>query len=215
MSCEQIIKGCALEGARLPYLRLMQAVTAPGLDVTKLDQIIQTDVSIAHRFMKYLGSASFGFRGTVSHVRQGLVLFGKEETRRWVSLMALLEMGRGKPQEILVSAAVRAKHCELLGEEAGMSDRTPDLFLLGGLSLVDAMLDQPMADVLEELPLADDLKLALLGKPSQLRPVLEFVERYERGGLDDLCGAWRTARDSTGECAQTIPGGRGAGPPTR
>ena len=51
----------------------------------------------------------------------------------------------------------------------------------GALSLIDAMLDQPMSRVLDELPLSRDTRLALQGDPSPLRPVLEFVERYERG----------------------------------
>ncbi len=177
----QIIKRRALTGSRLTYLKLLQAVTAPDMNIGELDRIIQTDVSIAHRFMKYLGNASFGFRGTISSVRQGLVLLGKEQTRRWVSLIALGEMGQDKPKEILVSAAVRAKLCESLADDAGMTERKPDLFLLGALSLVDAMLDQTMDDVLEELPLADELKNALLANASPLRPILEFVESYERG----------------------------------
>ena len=183
----QIIKRRALTGSRLTYLKLLQAVTAPDMNIDELDRIIQTDVSIAHRFMKYLGNASFGFRGTVSSVRQGLVLLGKEQTRRWVSLIALGEMGQDKPKEILVSAAVRAKLCESLADDAGLSERKPDLFLLGALSLVDAMLDQTMADVLEELPLADEMKNALKGNASPLRPVLEFVESYERGDWS-ACG---------------------------
>ena len=177
----QIIKGRALSGSRLTYLKLLQAVTAPALNIAEVDRIIQADVSIAHRLMKYLGSASFGFRGTVTSVRQGLVLLGKEQTRRWVSLIALAEMGRDKPQEVLVSAAVRAKHCELIGGVAGMESRRPDLFLLGALSLVDVMLDQPMSEVLAELPLADDLADALEGRSTILRPVLELVLKYERG----------------------------------
>ena len=98
-----------------------------------------------------------------------------------MSLVALGEMGSDKPHELLVSAAVRAKFCELLGADRWMADRKADLFLLGALSLVDAMLDQPMSRVLDELPLSDDLGLALQGGSSPLRPVLEFVERYERG----------------------------------
>lgn len=184
----QIIQKRALSGSRLTYLKLLQAVTAPDLNISELDRIIQTDVSITHRLMKYLGSAAFGFRGTVTSVRQGLVLLGKEQTRRWVSLIALGEMGRDKPQEVLVNAAIRAKLCELLGAEAGMDDRKADLFLLGALSLVDTMLDQPMTDVLAELPLADDLDAALQGKPAPLRPVLEFVLNYERGN-------WAACRD--------------------
>ena len=160
---------------------MLQAVTAPELNLAELDRVIQADVSIAHRLMKYLGSAAFGFRGTVTSVRQGLVLLGKDQTRRWVSLIALAEIGRDKPQEVLVSAAVRAKLCDLIGGEAGMEGRRPDLFLLGALSLVDAMLDQPMSEVLAELPLPDDLAMALEGRSTILRPVLDLVLNYERG----------------------------------
>ena len=134
----QIIKRRALTGSRLTYLKLLQAVTAPDMDINELARIIQTDVSITHRFMKYLGNASFGFRGEIASVRQGLVLLGKEQTRRWVSLIALGEMGQDKSKEILVSAAVRAKLCEFLAPDAGLDDRKPDLFLLGALSLVES-----------------------------------------------------------------------------
>ena len=142
--------------------------------------------------MKYLGSAAFGFRGAVSSVRQGLVLLGKEQTRRWVSLIALGEMGRNKPEEVLVNAAVRAKYCELIGEDAGMADRKADLFVLGAFSLIDTILDQPMSDVLSELPLADDLSSALGGGTSELRPVLELVLSYERGDWEGCVAHCRT-----------------------
>ena len=131
--------------------------------------------------MRYLGSAAFGLRGDVRDIRHGLVLLGREQTRRFVSLVALGEMGRHKPSEILVTAATRAKFCEMVGTDLGLEDRRSELFLVGALSLVDAMLDQPMSQVLAELPLADDLRQALLGGSSPLRPALEFVERYERG----------------------------------
>ena len=74
-------------------------------------------------------------------MRQGLVLLGSGPTRRWVSLIALTEMGSDKPHELLVSAAVRARCCELLAREVGMGARASELFLLGALSLIDAMLD--------------------------------------------------------------------------
>ena len=89
-------------------------------------------------------------------------------------------MGCDKPHELLVTAAVRGKLCELIGDDLIGADWKPELFLVGALSLIDAMLDQPMSDVLDDLLLADDLKLALQGEASPLRPVLEFVECYER-----------------------------------
>ena len=90
-------------------------------------------------------------------------------------------MGREKPQEVLVNAAVRAKCCETLARDVGMPARESELFLLGALSLIDAMLDQPMEEVLAQLPISDDLKSALTGQANELSPVLDFVTSYEKG----------------------------------
>src|ERR1700736_475725 len=45
------------------------------------------------------------------------------------------------------------------------------LFLLALLSLIDAMLEMPMSEVLAKLPLDGETKAVLLGQPSTLRPV--------------------------------------------
>ena len=177
----QIVEGRALGSGRLTHLKLLQAVTRPEMDVDEVEAILRADVSITHRLLKYLGSAAFGFRSEIRSIRHGLALLGREQTRRFVLLVSLAGTGSDKPQELLMSAAVRASFCELIGNDILPADRRPELFLLGALSLVDAMLDQPMSRVLEELPVSDDLRLALQGGASPLRPVLEFVERYERG----------------------------------
>lgn len=189
----EIVRGRALNTNRLTHLKLLQAVTRPDLDVEEVDTIIRVDAAVTHRLMKYLGSAAFGFRAEITSVRHGLALLGREQIRRFVSLMALSEMGQNKPAELLVSAAVRGKFCELVGHTGGMVDRKPELFLLGILSLVDAMLDQPMAEILEELPLSADLKGALVGDANLYRPVLDFVERYERGDWTAVEPLGRTA----------------------
>ncbi len=177
----EVIEGRALSGTRLTYLKLLQAVTGPEMSVDEVDTIIRADVAVGHRLLKYLGSAAFGFRAQIKSVRHGLALLGREQTRRFVSIVALSEMGSDKPNELLISAAVRARFCELMGDDFGLAARNQELFLLGALSLVDAMLDRPMSAVLDDLPLSDHLQRALLGESSPLRPVLDFVERYERG----------------------------------
>ena len=177
----ETIQGRALSGTSLTYLKLLQCVTKRDFDIDELESIIGIDVAVTHTLMKYLGSAAFSFRAEVRDIRHGLVLLGREQARRFVALVALGVMGRHKPSEILVTAAARAKFCELVGDDLGLTDRRSELFLMGALSLVDAMLDRPMAEVLSELPLAADLEQALLGCPSPLRPALEFVERYEQG----------------------------------
>ena len=142
--------------------------------------------------MTYLGSASFGFRAEIRSISHGLVLMGKTQIRQWVSLVALGEIGSEKPAELLVQAAVRGKFCERLCARGPLAARASEMFLVGMLSLVDAMLDRPRPDVLATLPLADDTRLALLGEPSPLLPVLAFVEAYERA---DWTSCDRLGRD--------------------
>ena len=169
-----------LSPARLTYLKLLQAVTRPELQIDEVDAVIRADVGMTHRLLKYLGSAALGFRTEITSVRHGLALLGREQTRRFVSLVALGEMGSEKPPELLVASAVRGRFCELIGDDVALADQKAELFLMGLLSLVDAMLDQPMTKFLEQLSLSRDLTNALIGEKSQLRPVLEFVEHYER-----------------------------------
>ncbi len=182
----------AITGARLSYLKLFQAVNEPEVSVDELERVIGADVALTHRFLRYLASAAFGWRARISNVRQGLVLLGSGPTRRWVSLIALTEMGSDKPHELLVSAAVRARTCELLAREVGMGARASDLFLLGALSLIDAMLNQPMDEVLFHLPLAEDLKSALTGGTNALRPVFDVVDAHEHGDWSRCASLSRT-----------------------
>ena len=135
-----------------------EAVVRPEMSIDEVDAVIRADASITHRFMKFLGAAVFSFRADIRSVRHGLALIGKEQIRQFVSLVALGGMGSDKSHELLVTAAVRGKFCELIGDDIMM----------------------PMSEVLEVLPLTDDMNLALQGKASPLRPALKFVECYER-----------------------------------
>ena len=177
----EVLTGRQITGTRFTSLKLLQAVSQAELDIGQIETALQADVSAAHRLLKYLGSFAFGFRAEIRSINHALVLLGQSQIRQWVSLVALGEMGADKPPELLVQAAARGKFCEKLAEDAGMTDRAPELFLAGALSLIDAMLDRPMAAVLADLPLAKDVSHALLGQPSPLRPVLAYAQGYERG----------------------------------
>ena len=56
-----------------------------------------------------------------------------------------------------------------------------DLFLLGLLSLIDAMLEMPMEEVLEKIPPDHATKAVLLGQPSVLGPVFRLMVAHESG----------------------------------
>ena len=107
---------------------------------------------------------------------------GEKEIQKWVSLISLTGIASDKPDELVINSLARGKSCELIAPHVGMLSRAPDLFLMGLFSMLDGLIDRPLQKVLNDLPLTEDLKDALLGKPGHPRKVLDLVLAQEMGG---------------------------------
>jgi c-di-GMP-related signal transduction protein len=126
-----------------------------------------------------LNSAAFGIQNEVHSIRHALTLLGEREVRRWVRLVATLTAGEKRSSELVVSAMLRARFCELLG--SNVSHGESDLLLMGLLSMIDAMLEIPMARIVEAIPVDHQTKAVLLGAASQLRPLYDLMLARESG----------------------------------
>jgi len=164
---------------RLNYLRMMAEVSRPELDVGELENVIKSETSVCYRLLRYLNSAVFGLKSEIHSVRHALSMLGERQVRRWVRLVAAVGAGQEKSSDLVLSALVRGRFGELL--QPLVPHGESDLFLLGLLSLIDAMLEMPMAEVLERVPLDRETKAVLLGQPSLLRPVYQLVLAHESG----------------------------------
>jgi c-di-GMP-related signal transduction protein len=164
---------------RLHYLRMLQAVSSPDLDMAGLEELIRAETSICYRLLRYLNSSMFGFRTEIHSVKQALRILGEREMRRWVRLVAAVGAGQDSSCDLLLSSLVRARFAELLTPNVPHGES--DLFLMGLLSLIDAMLEMPMEKVLEMIPLDKETKAVLMGQPSLLRPVHQLMLAHESG----------------------------------
>jgi EAL and modified HD-GYP domain-containing signal transduction protein len=164
---------------RLNYLRMLEEVSRPDLDVPAVERLIKGEASICYRLLRYMNSAMFSFRSEIHSVRHALSILGERETRRWVRLIAAVGAGQDKASDLVLSSLVRARFGELLAPQ--VPHGKSDLFLLGLLSLIDAMLEVPMAEVLQKIPLDHETKAVLLGQTSMLRPVYQLMLAHESG----------------------------------
>jgi EAL and modified HD-GYP domain-containing signal transduction protein len=164
---------------RANYLRLLQVVSNPDLDMQRLEVLIKGEASICYRLLRYLNSAAFGLRNEIHSVKHALAILGEREMRRWVRLVAAVGAGQDSTSDLLLSSLVRARFAELQAPKVPHGDS--DLFLMGLLSLIDAMLEMPMEKVLEMVPLDKETKAVLLGQPSLLRPVHQLMLAHESG----------------------------------
>jgi len=166
---------------KINHLQMLQEINREDLDLGSLEKIIKRDTSLTYKLLKYINSAFFGLRQPITSIKHALVLLGEYEVRKWASLILLTSIGQDKPAEILITSLVRAKFCESLVSEAAFKGKESALFLLGMFSMIDVLISRPMDEILEEILLPEDVKVALLGGENRYRDMLELALSYERG----------------------------------
>jgi len=176
-----IISAKEVPGFKLNYLRILQEINRPRLDYEKLEEIMKTEMSLSYKLLRYINSAFFGWRVEIRSIKHALVMLGESDFKRWASFISLSNMGKDKPNELVFQAIMRGRCLELLAPLVRLSERAQDLFLMGIFSLIDAIVDRPLSDILADMPIAEDVKAALLGEKGPLREIYELMFSYEQG----------------------------------
>lgn len=165
-------------------MQLLAAVNKDVLDHNELEELMVRDVSVSYRLLRCLNSAAFSLSRPVETVRQALVMLGEENLRKWISMLAL-NANDDKPDELVRLAMVRGQMAYLLASRGG-GVQASKAFIVGLLSVLDALLDRTMDDVLGELPLAEDVSEAIRGRTGRLGQILSCVIAHEAGSWDDV-----------------------------
>ncbi len=165
---------------RLRYLTLLEAVLAPNSNILHVADIIMRDVTLAYRLLRYVNSAYFALPRTIRSVMDALLLLGDREVQRWACLMNLAALGEHTPAAVVVESAVRGRMCELIATHTRGARAGADAFFVGLFSVLDALLDRPLAAIVAEFPLPGIVKDALLGVHNPLREILDCVLAYMR-----------------------------------
>jgi EAL and modified HD-GYP domain-containing signal transduction protein len=178
-----VSSGRTVHAHQLTYLRLLQALNNPNRSLDELEDLVKHDAALCFRILRTVNSAGFGLRGTVTSIREALLLLGRDTVRRWASLWGLAGLNERAHTELVLIATVRARFCEIIAESLRDEEIGTQAFLAGLCSLLDAILERPMPDVLAGLPVTAELKGALLGTDasSALRRLLDCAAAYERG----------------------------------
>ncbi|MDA8138759.1 MAG: HDOD domain-containing protein [Desulfobacteraceae bacterium] len=177
----ELIKGKEVSGSQLSLLRIMAEVNRTDFDFSTLEKMITPDVALSYKLLRYINSAFFARAQEISSIQQALVHMGEAEIRRFVSLVAMSNLAKGKPDELIRASCIRGKFCELLARETFSNVPAAEMFTLGMFSLIDAVLDQPMERVMKDLPFTDRIKDALVYRKGELIGYLGLIEYYEKG----------------------------------
>lgn len=177
----QIVRGRALPGMRRSALALVGELDDPEITTQRLEQLIERDAALAYRLLRYINCATFALRREISSIREAIVMLGLRAIRSWATLILYARMEEERPRRTLMrTALVRARMAELLARDR--EDAEPGrAFTVGLFSTLDALLEQPLEDLLDSTPLSAEVKLALTDQAGPLGELLARTLCYERG----------------------------------
>lgn len=175
----EILTGRDISSAQMGMLQIMAEVNKENFKFDEVEKIISRDVGISYKLLRYMNSAYFRRANEISSIKQAIVMLGEKGLRSFVSLVAMSNLASNKPDELLRSSVIRAKFCELIAK--GNGSNPSELFTLGLFSLIDAILDDSMENILSKLPLTEGIKGALLEKKGKQYDYLQMAVAYQRG----------------------------------
>jgi c-di-GMP-related signal transduction protein len=191
---------------KLNCLRLLHLVASPEFNYDDVEDLLRGDPALVYKLLRYLNSWLVAVRGEIHSIREAIALLGEKEFRRWISVLAVVAMSSDKPHELIRTALTRAFFCESLAHALAVPSQSSDLFLMGLLSVTDAILDRPMEQILASLPIAAAVRAALCGGTNPYRDVYDLMLAYERADWEAMAAAsTRLAIDESAvaDCAAT------------
>lgn len=181
----EMVKAKNLSPAEMTLAELLYETSNPQIDLPKVTQIFERDINLSYKLLRYSNSATFQRKKEISTIKQALVVLGQYELKKFLSLLFSAQVSSSKPEELLKMAMVRARFCEDMAELEGTQD-TGMAFLTGMMSLIDAILDEPVEKVMKQLPLAAEIKTALVEKEGKLAQFLALTQAYEQGDWETI-----------------------------
>ena len=173
-----IINGEKLSGNKLTLLQLLAKINDPDTDYYELSQIISQDVGLSHKLLVAVNNPATMIPIRVESISDALKYMGLKRLKFWVNMLILAQMDDA-PQELLTSSLIRARFCELLAESAGHARDKDTYFLVGLFSALGAFFKAPISMIVEEMPLSEEVKEALVDQKGEMGEALVVLKNLE------------------------------------
>lgn len=184
--------------AQVTILELVNLIQTEA-PLAKIEQALKRDATISFRLLRYINSAGFGLQCEITSFRHALSILGYQNLGRWLALL-LATAGTGTTAPALMrEAATRGRLAELIGHDLVDAQERDTLFIVGVFSLLPAILQLPMAQLLDQLNLPENVMDALLTRQGLFGPILRLAEAVEG---DEAALIARLAVDLQLEAAQ-------------
>lgn len=165
------------------FFQLVVEITKDEPDIDQIEGLIARDASLTYALLRMANSVYYAARRHASSVRQALVTVGLGQLKQWVYLMSCSQQGEDleDSEEFLRLSFLRANFCaELAGYSKVLQISKSEAYLLGMFSTLNYLIDVPLEESLSEIPIADEVKQALLSREGTAGILYSLVLSYEK-----------------------------------
>jgi len=177
----EIISGKKLSPSEQTLLNLLGLILSDA-EHAAIEEVLKRDAALSINLLRLANSAASGLRQRASTINSAIMLLGRRQLQRWLQLLLYAgEPGHNLPTPLMQLAATRARVMELLAPHTLEEVERELAFTTGVMSLMDTVLKRPLAEILASLPVAAEMKSALLDRGGRLGALLTLCERLEEG----------------------------------
>lgn len=178
---------------KVQLLNLLQLIEG-GAATPEIAEAMKQAPILTFRILRYLNSPAIGLNHPIDSISQALIMLGRQRLSRWLSILLFSVKDAGFADWLLIeSALTRGRLMEELGSQLTPKLPADPLFLTGIFSCLDRLLQRALPEIIDELPISDDIRHALLVRRGPFAPLLAVAEASEMFDVADMESAARNA----------------------
>jgi len=178
----EILTAKVINPAQAMVLEILNKVRN-NADIAEIEKGFKRDVALSFKLLRYINSVGFGLSCEIQSIRHALSILGYQQLYRWLTLLIVTSNEGATPPALMKTAITRGRLTELLGQDLVDRSERDNLFIVGIFSMLDAMLEMPMDQVLDKLTLPENIADALLNRDGIYGPFLSLAEACESADM--------------------------------
>ncbi|EJL80849.1 putative signal transduction protein containing EAL and modified HD-GYP domain containing protein [Herbaspirillum sp. CF444] len=182
-----VLQGKKLSASCVVIMQIL-ALIIKGANNYEIVRFIKQDVALSLMLLRLVNTPLCGFRRHIASLGQALLVLGDRQLKRWLQILLYANPNSNRnaaSSPLMILAATRGKMCELLSQkiQPRRPNKSDTAFMVGVLSLTDALFNLEIADVIGPLGVSIEIREALLSRAGFYGGLLTLVESVERPEL--------------------------------
>ncbi|MBR1472321.1 MAG: HDOD domain-containing protein [Lachnospiraceae bacterium] len=169
---------------KVNYLELIKVVNDVDFDLTDAAAVIERDPALVLSMLEMVNRMTVN--SGIKDVKHAAAMLGQRELKRWINTAATKELCMDRPSEIMRMSMIRARFAENLAPIFNIASQSSELFLMGLFSVLDVIIEKPMAEALDMVRVSREIRSALLDKTGPFAAVYDFMLQYEDASWQEV-----------------------------